>query len=117
MLPTVFRWPTRPLVAGGLSALATSQATARRLFCTAGLALLGCAASAQNAPAPAAAPTGDQVLYGRQQARCTCRTKQPQAQPMAQTSCPSRHELRLKRDQYLSQHRAEFPATYQPGVE
>jgi hypothetical protein len=31
--------------------------------------------------------------------------------------CLSHRELRLKRHQYVNQHRNEFPAIYQPGVE
>jgi hypothetical protein len=86
----------------------------RRLLGTASLTLLlGYSASAQNAPSPASIPTGDQVLYGRHAGL----SKKNQASQFARGNYPSAHELRLKRYQYVAQHREEFPATYQPGVE
>jgi hypothetical protein len=93
---------------------ATGKRRTGRLLCTASLTLLlGYTASAQNAPTPASMPTGNRVLYGRH----TSYAKKNQAQQFAQGDYLSPHELRLKRHQYVDQHRDEFPAIYQPGVE
>jgi len=115
-------------------ATASKHCLGRRLLGTASLILLlGYTASAQNAPTPASIPTGDRVLYGRHAKLLRETRAQPgdrvlysrhakllrktRAQPHAQGSYLSRHELRLKRHQYVDQHRDEFPAIYQPGVE
>jgi hypothetical protein len=86
----------------------------RRLLCMASLTLLlGYPAIAQNAPTPASIPTGDEVLYAHH-AGCW---KKGHGQQLTQCPCLSHRELRLKRHQYVNQHRNEFPAIYQPGVE
>jgi hypothetical protein len=94
--------------------MAAGKRRTGRLLLTAGLTLLlGHAATAQNAPTPASIPTGDRVLYGRHAGYA----KKTQVQQLAQGNYLSPHELRLKRHQYVAQHRDEFPAIYQPGVE
>ena len=99
--------------AGCLSIAAGKRRTSRLLLTASFMLLLGHIATAQNAPTPASLPTGDQLLYGRH-ARYA---KKIQNQQLAAGDYLSPHPLRLKRQQYVAQHRDEFPAIYQPGVE
>jgi hypothetical protein len=118
MLLPLFSQTTRLFLTTSMLAKASQPAVLRQLACTANLALwLGYSAAAQNVPMPASVPTGDKLLYGRHSPNA-CASKRKKSQPMVQASnCLSPHELHAKRQQYQNQHREEFPAIYQPGVQ
>jgi hypothetical protein len=99
--------------ASGRAIAAGKRRTGQLLLTASFTLLLGHAATAQNAPTPASIPIGDRVLYGRHGSYA----KKTQAPQHAPGDYLSPRELRLKRHQYVTQHRDGFPAIYQPGVE
>ena len=76
-------------------------------------------ARAQDAIAVSIQPTQDQVLYGKRApaARNPKRTKKEVAVRPNGAPCLNRRERRARRRLYQEQHRDEFPALHQPGVE